>query len=220
MKDVSHIINGSAGFGDRLQRLRKAHGWSQQEAADRCGWSTKGGQSKISNYEKGRIPNDHKDIEALAQIYCTTVQVLLFGEDAHFRSKIRRIPILSWQELRLTRVMNKKSRSSKTKDFLTVPADSRYNLSVFSLRVANDRHAPAIQRGDMLIIDRQKRPKTGQYVVVVGVNQRLNSTPHLCQWVEQGGKPALRETPHAKLTPYDPKKITLYGVVITRITNF
>ena len=214
MKDVATILKGSTSPGDRLKRLRKANKWSQQEVADRCGWLNNG-QSRYSGYERGRIPSP-EDLDLLAQIYGVAPQVLLYGQATAFKPQIRRLPVLAWNQLRVKHAGNKKFRSSKPKEFLSVPADRQYGPNVFALHVDNRRMAfsPFIAPGDVLIVDPARHPVTGQYVVA-----DFNG-PTLCQWGEDKGKPALRQTPHAKFQVYDPKQVQLFGTVISKITHY
>ena len=201
--DRLSIVNGSTSLGERLRRLRQVMGWSQNEVARKCGWHNNG-QARISYYERGRSPS-LADVEMLAQVFNVTAQSLLFGGDAQGKVQIRRLPVVAWEQLRMRQPTDKKIRKSgKVKEYLSVPSDPRYGPTVYALRVNDNKHAPAIARGDMLIVDPARLPRVGQYIVA-GLNTKAAKKPALCRWNEKS---------------QGDERLVIYGTVISKITNY
>lgn len=63
-------------LGDRIRALRKQHGWSQAELADRIG--TDGG--RISRYESGRITPSADALVRLAETFNISIDHLLIDD--------------------------------------------------------------------------------------------------------------------------------------------
>lgn len=61
---------------NRLKQLRKARGWTQEEAAKRLGLI----RSTYSNYESGKREPDFETASAMAKFYGVTVDNLLGGK--------------------------------------------------------------------------------------------------------------------------------------------
>lgn len=65
-------------FGSNIRKLRKSHGWSQRELAQRLGKQT----SAISSYETdGKAPTFETAIE-LAELFHVSIDELVYGDDA------------------------------------------------------------------------------------------------------------------------------------------
>ncbi|MDH6351879.1 transcriptional regulator with XRE-family HTH domain [Brevibacillus sp. 1238] len=63
--------------GQRIKRLRKQKGWTQQQLAKRVNVSPQ----VVSNWEREYTPLDHDDIAKLALILETKADYILFGKD-------------------------------------------------------------------------------------------------------------------------------------------
>lgn len=61
-------------IADRLQKLRKEHGYSQEQLADELGVS----RQAISKWERGEASPDTENLIALARLYGVTVDDVLF----------------------------------------------------------------------------------------------------------------------------------------------
>jgi DNA-binding XRE family transcriptional regulator len=57
------VNNGAMDFPARLKQLRQRAGLTQEQLAEKCGWS---GQSQVSNYEKGRGDPPFSELPCLA----------------------------------------------------------------------------------------------------------------------------------------------------------
>ncbi|MFL1478300.1 XRE family transcriptional regulator [Pseudomonas grimontii] len=73
-------------LGNRIKRLRKAKGMSQQSLAFACGWES---QSRIGNYERGTREPNLQDLEKLAIALGVPFPDLVAGRD---RSEINAFP--------------------------------------------------------------------------------------------------------------------------------
>lgn len=64
-------------LGERIYRLRRRAGWSQEELADRCGVS----RQSVSKWESGQSTPDLEKLVQLSRTFDVTTDYLLLGEE-------------------------------------------------------------------------------------------------------------------------------------------
>lgn len=75
-------------IAERLQKLRKEHGYSQEQLADELGVS----RQAVSKWERGEASPDTDNLIALAHLYNISVDYLLF-ETGEKRKEIESVPV-------------------------------------------------------------------------------------------------------------------------------
>ncbi|WP_140411298.1 XRE family transcriptional regulator [Chromobacterium violaceum] len=172
-------------YGKRIEALRQAQGWRQQDLADRCGW---GSPSRIGNYEREDREPTLRDFEVMADVLGVSTPYLIFGEEA---GSPPQTSVVSYQaaaddittkfvlvdnyHIQPTASSGAVSWEKSGQDPLSFPQ------SFFDARELNPRHLKALQvngtnmqphlrLGDTVLIDSSDTaPRNGEiYVVAFG----------------------------------------------------
>ncbi len=213
----------------RLKSLRKALGLSQKEFASLCGWHGENPSMRISNYEQGKREPSLSEIDKMAEVLKTTPAWLMFGigdnpkplnmsdkkteKDFLLEGKI---PILSCSDL-VNIFINRKDFNRETTNYLENPFDTTRNLfafqiedtSMFGLHAYPKPYVP----GEIIIIDKEQTPFTGDLVVVINNNQvifrkLINDGSNMLLVAANDSYPPI---------PYDPVNTIFCGVTISSI---
>ena len=86
--------------GKRIQQLRKAHGWTQKELAERICVTDK----SVSKWERGLNYPDMAMLEPLAKVLDTTVVELLGIENAPEEEKLEAVTAVAVEETERLRI--------------------------------------------------------------------------------------------------------------------
>lgn len=147
-------------IGQRIKTMRMTRGWTQQELADklRCGTST------IGMYETDKREPDLDTIEALADVFNTTISSIL-GEKANILSNIRP---LSDQK------MTKVPLIGEVAAGIPILAEQEYDVFIegpskadYALRVEGDSMSPTYLPGDVIYVRETPDVDNGRVGVVL-----------------------------------------------------
>ncbi|MBP4048997.1 LexA family transcriptional regulator [Chromobacterium violaceum] len=170
-------------YGKRIEVLRKAKGWRQEDFAEQCGW---GSASRIGNYEREDREPSLRDFETMAEVLGVTTPYLIFGDEAttqaanvvvygqHDTNTANHVLIENYH-IQPAASSGAVSWEKSTQDALLFPQ------SFFEARELNPQHLKALQvngtnmqphlrLGDTVLIDSSDTtPRHGEiYVVAFG----------------------------------------------------
>lgn len=165
-------------LADRIARLRKARGYSQQSLAAALGLS---GHQAVQSWESGKTAPTRKRQQKLAMLLGVSAQALMFGEQhtelslpgngaafintTEYESNVTAgpliatvAPVITWTEACMLDAV------------LADPGDREYipttrTGTVYALRVEGDSMAPKFPPGALLLVDANEPAMPGRYVI-------------------------------------------------------
>jgi transcriptional regulator with XRE-family HTH domain len=134
-------------LNERLKNLRLAKGMTLQQVGDAFGIS----KASVSSWESGKSHPDHKKLEKLAELFCTSVQYLIAGMADNANPENTGVPFLSWNSLSSRKVKPKENFQRVT------PLHSRPGKNSFATRYpgSSERNWQfnGVPAGSLLIVD-------------------------------------------------------------------
>ena len=196
-------------LGDRIKAYRTQLGIKQHELANRASEidsrdkTTKWGQSRIANYEKGSRTPDLDDIAILGKALNVAPEILAFDNNV-LPAKIQKsysYPLLSsvqagsWTE-------TFDFRDSEGYEY--IESDIKTSGEGFFLRIVGLSMEPKFSEGDLVLIDTKAYPHPGQFVAAVNGNGEATFKQY-----KELGEISECGKPHFELIPLNPVFPTL-----------
>ena len=191
-------------LNERLKSLRLAKGLTLQQVGDVFGVS----KVSISSWETGKSHPDHKKLEKLSELFGTTVQYLVTGEDRENlpNNGLQKIPFCDWNligkqtNLALTKRIIPLHTTPGINSFATrYPASSEFNWQL-----------TFIPAGSILIIDPDVNPGPLDTVLV-----KVNGVVTLAKFtLTPENKKVLIKIDSAQFTQIPANAGVLVGVVL------
>ena len=151
--------------GERIRRLRKEHGLTQEELGAKIGVQ----KAAIQKYEKGTVTNIKRDsLIKLAQILDTTPEYLLGWDNAPANveavdeSEFVNIPIIG----RVAAGVTCFAENNITGYEPVMRSDLSHGEQYAFLRVVGDSMYPVVMEGDLVLVRCQTSVDSGSYAVV------------------------------------------------------
>jgi len=158
----------NAAFAQRLRTLLK--GTTQTELADQLGVP----QPQIARYLAGRVPDPPVLVRLAGALGCTTDWLLTGREQrplfiseepaTYGQTKGRLLPILNWvQAGKMTASIDPYPYAGVAEDYLAANVKGK---RCFALKVRGDSMEPEFREGDVIVVDPDRQPQAGDFVVV------------------------------------------------------
>lgn len=159
-------------FGAQVRRIREKRGLSQEQLAERLGYT----RQNIGSIEKGGSMPRYPEIQRLAEALGVTEAELLNGDHSLARhieafeddqglgkfGVVRRVPVVSWVAA---------SAFASSADPFPVGTGDEYVNAVdvgarcFALRVQGPSMEPEFRNGSIIIVDPERSAKSGDFVI-------------------------------------------------------
>jgi hypothetical protein len=181
---------------------------TQAQLADACGWqhNSDRGQARVSHYELNRRRPTLDDAQKLATLLHTSIDFLLKGKHTEFDTPWRYVPLRPWNEPHA----KVKAKGAP----LAVPVLPSVSIGIgkaaFAIAVKR-AYAPDFHRGDIVVIDPDRKPKVGDFVLV-----RNRARTDIAKLVRVGKDCQLQMLNGARLTTDHVR----YGVIAARFIHF
>lgn len=160
-------------LGQRIRALRKARGFSQQQLGDSLGW----GDTRLSMYERDqRTPKIHQLRELAKQLGCTLEDLVseeqIIDNGKHIIHEAS-VPLISWVKAGTWSLVEDHFYPGEADEW--VPTQSKsLSKNAFALRIEGDsmtsQSGISFPEGCMIVVDPERAPKSGDYVVAKDVS--------------------------------------------------
>lgn len=169
-----------------IKRLRKLHGWSQDELAKKAGYIDR---SSIAKIENGKFDLPQSKILLFAQIFDVEPGALM-GIDGTSAKSVR-IPVLGRVAAGIPM-----DAIEEIIDYEEIPEVMSRDGEYFGLKIKGDSMEPRIQNGDVVIVRKQSDADDGDLVIAL-----VNGNEGMCKRLKkmQSGIMLLSNNP-----AYDP----------------
>lgn len=155
-------------LGQRIRSLRKARGLSQKELQDALGW----GDTRLSMYERDQRTPKIDLLRELARALQCSLEDLLNTEELDNGKPIAlreaTVPLISWVKAGSWAEVNDHLEPGEAMLWIT-PQSTLVSPHTFALRVEGDSmtapNGMSFPEGCIIIIDPERSPKAGDYVV-------------------------------------------------------
>ncbi len=169
-------------LGERLKSGRGRKSLKQHQVANLLGVTPQA----ISQWERDKTTPELHHISALAEIYNLSLRWLITGQSYSMRQKLRDktilldLSILGPEIYHVPIHLSKKLKNWETEDVpfkkpevlgQVLHTHSRVGPHAFALFVQDDRMGPVFRFGDLVIVDPEVAPSSGDPVVAVCKNQ-------------------------------------------------
>ncbi len=209
----------------KLESLRRAKKWTQEELAERVGVSV----STINSWIKGTRTPEMGNLQKIASVFGMSLDEFLKEEptrnfDADFQSspqKLILVPLISWTRAVFWPKYADSGESLATDSFSGKGGEERIltNIGVgkdaFAVQVKGDSMEPEFPEGCTLIVDPGKKAIHGSYVVVyVEDDEEATFKQLILDGSRKYLKPVNNRYPILEVTG---KKVRICGVVVQQI---
>lgn len=205
-------------WNDRLRSKMKELELTQEELAKKLGVT----RSAVAHYVQGTRQPLLKHVVKLAAILKVEPAWLQFGTTAKIsQSKLAadkkntsKIPIIEWEDV--TNFDPGKSNQQKFLEFFIASEPGCFALQIKSdSMVSVQRQNTSLTKGTFIIVDPNKSPMDGQFVIATTTNSKKE--PILRQYIEEGDAVYLKPlNPQYPLQEFD-RKTKILGIVIANI---
>lgn len=169
-------------LGDRLKKARKAAKMTQKELMDAAGMKSQG---QISDIENGRNKSS-TSLPEIAKALGVSYEWLAYGKDPKEDkptkaeqspnwdnnvsvpddTKLRRAPVINWVQAGAFAEI-----ADSHYDDWEYFVDNGFGDNVYWLRVQGDSMSPEFKEGELLLVDQDRQPKAGDYVIALEYDQ-------------------------------------------------
>lgn len=156
-RNILYTVGMLTTLAERAIQLRNELGLTQRQVADQVGMT----QQAYNDVEKGKSKRP-RNIERLAKTLKTTPQYLQFGSDLELSAITYSIPVIPMSEV-IDWPFCMEVAAGEKKEQVLMHVEGFENCYV--LHVANDLMSPELNPGDTIIVDPNKKPKDGSFVV-------------------------------------------------------
>lgn len=192
-------------FSERLKYLMEANGTKLKELSAYLDV----GISTIGAWREGRNEPKYNMLDKIATYYQVTVGYLVGSENVQpCENTPHLIPIINFvQAGKMTDISD-----IPYTDMETMPLYEGFNKNCFALKVVGDSMSPKFNEGDIIVIDPDKEPKTGDYVVASTSNNESATFKKYKKRYKEDGTPYIELNP---LNPdYEPINSNQFDIVI------
>lgn len=179
----------------RVTFARELKGYTQDFVANKIGMTQQG----YGDIESGKSKAP-RQLQRISDVLGVTPEWLQYGrghgpvlpkemQDIHKSIPPHKVPLIDWEDVQQWVIDSAEPLIKQDWSFIDFVKE---NPKVYALPIKNDAmvgHPKSFMPGEIIIVDPEKNPENGQYVVVT---QGKSSKPIFRQWVTEGDKTILK----------------------------